>query len=56
MFFPYLLEVRADDFAERSEVRMPSRTSEQGAAELSFQELDRARQRRLGDLAELRGA
>lgn len=56
MFFPYLLEVRADDFAERSEVRMPSRASEQGAAELSFQKLDRARQRRLGDLAELRGA
>src|SRR5580693_3126920 len=56
MFFPYLLEMRADDFAERSEVRMPSRASEQGAAELSFQKLDRARQRRLGDLAELRGA
>jgi hypothetical protein len=35
---------------------MPSRASEQGAAELSFQKLDRARQRRVGDLAELRGA
>jgi hypothetical protein len=55
-FFPYLLEVWADDFTERGEVRVPSAASEQGATELGFQKLYRARQRWLGDSAKSRCA
>ena len=50
-----LLEMRLHHRAELGEVRVRPLAMEQQAAELLFQQLDRPRQRRLGDVALLGG-